>query len=101
MKRRSKKDLGKLKTYDLPTEIDGLRLISIELSSGEKEVLVTNLDRQDYSKEDLKELYHMRWGVEEGYKSFKKTLHVEHFTGRSALPVKQDFYARVFMLNMS
>ena len=43
----------------------------------------------------------MRWGVEESYKSFKKTLHIEHFTGKSAQSVKQDFYARVFMLNMA
>lgn len=101
MIRRSKKDLGKLKTYDLPTKTDGLRLVAIELSTGEKEVLVTNLDHKTHTREDLKKLYHMRWGIEESYKSFKKTLHIEHFTGRTSLSVKQDFYARVFMLNMS
>lgn len=101
MKRRSKKDLGKLRTYNLPTQLDGLRLVSIQLSSGEKEVLVTNLKREDYNIQDLKKLYHQRWGVEESYKTFKKTLHIEHFSGKSAQSVKQDFYARVFMLNMA
>jgi hypothetical protein len=101
MVRRSKKDLGKLRTYGLPSKLDGLRLVSIQLSSGEKEVLVTNLKAEGYSIDDLKALYHLRWGVEESYKTFKKTLHIEHFTGRTALSVKQDFYARVFMLNMA
>ncbi len=64
MTRRSKKKLGKLKTYDIPIQLDGLRLVAIVLPTGEKEVLVTNLKREDYSINDLKELYHLRWGVE-------------------------------------
>lgn len=102
MIRKSNRGLGKLKAYDLPRDIEGLRLISIELDSGEKEILVTNIkDKTLYPKSVFKELYHLRWGVEEGYKSFKKTLHIEHFTGRSAQSIRQDFYARIFMLNMA
>jgi hypothetical protein len=40
-------------------------------------------------------------GVEEAYKTFKKVLHIEHFTGKSSLAIKQDFYAKVFMMNMA
>lgn len=88
--------------YNIPEQLNGLRLVAIDLSSGEKEVLLTNLsDRQQFSIQDLKDLYHMRWGVEESYKSFKKTLHIEYFSGKSAHSIKQDFYARVFMLNMA
>jgi hypothetical protein len=101
MTRRSKKDLGKLRSYNLSSKLDGLRLVAIDLSSGEKEVLVTNLSRTTYGIETLKDLYHMRWGVEESFKTFKKTLHIEHFTGKTVQSVKQDFYARVFMLNMA
>lgn len=102
MVRRSKKDLGKLREYGLPAHLEGLRLVSIPLSSDEKEVLVTNLmDRSQYSIDRLNELYHLRWGVEEGYKAFKKVLHIEHFTGRSTQSIKQDFHARVLMLNMA
>lgn len=91
-----------MKRYNIPKQLKGLRLVAIDLSSGEKEILLTNLtDRQAFNIESLKDLYHLRWGVEEGYKTFKKTLHIEHFTGKSAQSVKQDFYARVFMLNMA
>ena len=96
------REWGKLRSYGLPKTLEGQRLVSIQLSSGEKEVLATNLtDREKYTLADLKELYHLRWGVEEGYKSFKKVLHIENFSGRTPQAIRQDFHARVFMLNMA
>jgi hypothetical protein len=101
MKHNTHKCCDQMKRFNIPKQLKGLRLVAIDLSSGEKEILLTNLtDRQQYNIESMKELYQLRWGVEESYKIFKKTLHIEHFSGRSAQAVKQDFYARVFMLNM-
>ena len=102
LKRRSNKDLGKIKEYDIPMQLAGLRLVCIDLPSGEKEVLATNLtNREEFTFDDLKRLYHMRWAVEEGYKSFKKVLHIEYFTGRTTNAIQQDFHAKVFMLNLA
>lgn len=99
---RSDKGKDKIEKYKLPKQLKGLRVVCVELSSGEKEVLVTNLiDREKYSLQDLKELYHLRWGVEESYKTFKKVAHIEYFTGKSTLAIKQDFHSKVFMLNMA
>jgi len=79
-----------------------LRLVSITLKEDENEVLVTNLlERETYTIEDLKELYHLRWSVEEAYKTFKKVLNIEYFTGKTVLAIKQDFHAKVFMQNLS
>jgi IS4 transposase len=101
-KRRSRKGLGKLKTYNQPTVLNGMRLVKVALSTGEMEVLATNLlDREIFNYNDLKELYNKRWGVEEAYKMFKKSIHIEHFTGKSARSVEQEFYAKIFMLNMA
>ncbi len=98
----SQQTFGKLKQYNLPNKVDGLRLVCVELKSGEKEILATNLtDRESYPINTLKSLYHMRWGVEESYKSFKKVLQIEYFTGKSKLAIEQDFYAKVFMLNLT
>lgn len=102
LKRNSKRGLGKMKDYDIPRELNGLRMLKIPLSTGEKEILVTNiLNRNEYDLKAMKKLYNLRWGVEESYKIFKKILHIEHFTGKSVLSVKQDFYAKVFMMNLS
>jgi hypothetical protein len=102
LKRISNRALGKMKDYDIPKELNKLRMVKIPLSSGENEILVTNLlDREEFNINTMKELYNLRWGVEESYKIFKKTLHIEHFSGKSALSIKQDFYAKIFMMNLS
>lgn len=100
--RRSKKDLGKLKTYSVASKIEGMRLVKVPLSSVETEILATNLlDRKDFDIQTLKSLYHLRWGIEESYKLFKKSIHIEYFTGKTTRSVEQEFYAKVFMLNMA
>ena len=77
------------------------RLVAIMLDSGEKEILCTSLlDEQEYSNEVMKELYHYRWNVEESYKLFKCRAQLEVFSGKTAHAVQQDFYAKVFMMNM-
>ena len=77
------------------------RLVLIELDNGEKEVLCTSLtDSSIYTHEDIKELYHFRWNIEEGYKLFKSRIEVEDFSGKTAIAVKQDFYAKVYMMTM-
>jgi hypothetical protein len=79
-----------------------LRLIRVELDSGEAEILITNLVNQhQYPVEQFAELYHLRWPVEEDYKTMKKWIEVENFTGKSVLSVYQDFHARVFSKNLT
>jgi len=77
------------------------RLVRVELPNGEKEILCTSLmDSQKYPVEDIAELYHYRWNEEEGYKLFKARMEVENFSGKTALAVKQDFFAKVFIMSL-
>jgi len=76
--------------------------IRIDLGSEEPEVLITSLmDTATYPHALFKELYHDRWLIEESYKLFKSRIELENFTGKSVEAVKQDFYARIFMLNLT
>jgi hypothetical protein len=86
----------------LPATPLQLRLIRIDLGTEEPEVLITSLlDTAAYPHALFKELYHDRWPIEESYKLFKSRIELENFTGKSVEAVKQDFYARVFMLNLT
>jgi len=77
------------------------RLVLVELENGEKEVLCTSLiDTELYPHELFKGLYHLRWGIEEGYKLLKERLDMEDFSGKTAKAVKQDFYAKVLMMTL-
>lgn len=98
----SRKSIPHLKEKNLSLEEITVRLIRIELPKGEIEVLVTNLlDEKRFPHKGFKELYHLRWPVEESYKSFKSRLKVENFTGKSAQIIKQDFFAKTFILSFS
>jgi hypothetical protein len=79
-----------------------LRLVRIELDSGETEILITSLlDTQKYPHSEFASLYHLRWPVEEDYKVMKRRIEVENFSGKSVLSVYQDFHAKVFSKNLT
>lgn len=100
--RLPKKDRNLLKDYPgMFEEQVKCRLVSVVLPNGEKEILCTSLmDSQKYPVEDIAELYHYRWNEEEGYKLFKARMEVENFSGKTALAVKQDFFAKVFIMSL-
>jgi hypothetical protein len=86
----------------LSTQPITVRLLRIELDSGEVEVLVTSLLAQKrYPYAIFKELYHQRWPVEEDYKELKLWVEVENWSGKSALSINQDFYTKVLTANLS
>jgi len=97
-----KKDRELLKEYpDVINKQLCCRLVSVDLGNGEKEILCTSLtDAEKYQANEIAELYHFRWGEEEGYKLFKSRVEVEQFSGKTAWAVKQDFYAKVFIMSL-
>jgi len=77
------------------------RLVKIALPNGEEEILGTSLlDSTKYKLKEMGELYHIRWGAEEGYKMYKARVQVEAFSGKTATAVKQDIYAKVMMMTL-
>lgn len=97
-----KKDRKLLKDYpDIIDKEIKCRLVCVTLENGEKEILCTSLiDSKEYPHEAFCELYHYRWNIEEGYKLFKSRAEVERFSGKTSLAVKQDFFAKIFMMSL-
>jgi hypothetical protein len=92
--------VGEIRAAGLPEGIK-VRLVTVRLSTGELEVLATNLlDQQAYEPAALGELYHYRWGIETYYGLLKSRLDLENFTGRSPEAVRQDVYATIFLSNL-
>ena len=78
------------------------RFICVELSSGEKEVLVTSLlDEKKYPHYIFKGLYHLRWDIEESYKKDKHRIQLENFSGKTIHAIFQDFYANILLGNLT
>ena len=79
-----------------------VRMLRVELDSGETEILVTSLtDTNKFSYDIFSELYHLRWPVEEDYKNIKYRLEAENFSGKSVLSIYQDFHAKLFSKNLA
>ena len=89
----------KLRLKNIPTKMK-IRFVQVILDNGTVEVLATNvLDNRTLKTSDFKALYALRWGIETYYDLIKNRLYLENFTGLTALAVKQDFFATIFLTN--
>lgn len=96
------KSKQKCKDLNIETSSIECRLIKIELKSGETEILITSLlDKNEFPYGYFEELYHLRWPVEEDYKTLKYRLEIENFSGLSVDAIVQDFFAKIFLANLT
>jgi len=78
-----------------------VRLLRIQLDSGETEILMTSLlDKLKFPHEEFKTLYFKRWKVETFYDRFKNIIGVENFSGTSHQFIQQEFNCALYMSNM-
>ncbi|WP_231956207.1 IS4 family transposase [Aneurinibacillus soli] len=74
-----------------------VRVLKVELPTGEIEVLLTNLGTDELSHEESKSLYFKRWGIETRFNELKHKFEIENFSGEKPVLIEQDFYATVFL----
>ena len=91
----AKKDIKHLEDYpEFHHKILSVRLVKVALPTGETEILCTSLMNQEqFPITDFQELYHKRWTAEEAFKMLKSRIELENFSGKTAVAVRQDFYA--------
>ena len=78
----------------------GLRIVTITLNTGEKEVLLTNLPQNIMSKDDLEYLYSKRWGIETNYNTMKNRFYMEQYSSKKRQGIEQDVYAKFLIFNI-
>jgi len=89
---------GHIITVETTTKV---RMVKVFLSSGEEEILLTNLyDQNLYTNEDLKYLYGLRWGIETTYGKQKNQLQMEQFSGHRVICIQQDYAAGLLVANL-
>jgi hypothetical protein len=91
--------LNEIKGVTVPYEVD-IRCVKIELKTGETELLITNLPKKEFSSEDLKELYNLRWKIETGFLHLKYAVYVEDFISVKENGIKQEFFAALTNANI-
>lgn len=75
------------------------RIVKVKISEDLTELLFTNLPKEEFSVELLKELYHKRWGIETAFSQLKYALGAVALHSRKAEFVKQELYTKVILFN--
>ena len=78
-----------------------LRLVKYVHGGTEFHLATTLLDRSRYPVQNLADLYHDRWGIEELYKTSKLGFELENFHSRSERGVKQEIFAHFNLIAMT
>lgn len=94
-------DKTKNARWDYPSPYQmSFRVVRFMLKSGEYETLATNLP-QDFTLEEIKELYHSRWGIETSFRTLKYSVGMLHTHGKSDEFAMQEVFASMIMHNFA
>jgi hypothetical protein len=76
------------------------RICRFLLDNGEFETVATSLP-WTFTSEDIKELYHLRWGIETSFRDLKYTLGLVNLHGKSDMFAEQEIYASLTAFNFA
>lgn len=86
--------LGSKDTYSIT-----FRAVCVKIDDDNYQYFVTNLDSKLFSLEDLKEAYHLRWGVETSFRELKHALSMMYFHSKKTELIEQEIYAKIILYN--
>ncbi len=76
-----------------------IRVVRFQLDTGEYETLATSLPRS-VTIEELKELYHSRWGIETAFRELKYSIGLINLHGKKDDFAKQEIFAALTISNL-
>jgi hypothetical protein len=77
-------------------------MVKVEIGLDKYEYLITNLlDNNEFPPSVLKEIYRKRWCIETDIKRKKVLSELENFASKTSFRIKQEFYAKILILNFS
>lgn len=78
-----------------------VRLLKFPISETEYEYILTDLSREQCSLEEVKKLYHLRWGIETAFRSLKYSAKLVHLHSIKHAFLLQEIYAKLTFYNVS
>ena len=77
-----------------------IRLINIELSSGEIETIMTNISYEELTTEDIYTIYGLRWSIETSYHELKESMMITNISSSKDTIIKQEIYSQMTVYNI-
>lgn len=91
----------KLLTTTYPIRIAKIAIGKREDGTIIEEILATNLSTEEFTLEELKELYRLRWEVETAYNTLKNRMKIEEFSGYRKRLILRDIYCTIWLYNLT
>jgi len=77
-----------------------VRIVKIILSTGEEEILITNLPYEDFTTNDINYIYGCRWGIETNYGILKNSMMITNISSSKDGIIKQEIYSTMLVHNI-
>lgn len=87
-------DLYENRFYDIT-----MRIVRFPISDNTYESIITNLPCSMFPLEEIKELYHMRWGIETSFRELKYAIGLTNFHAKKPDLITQEIWARLILYN--
>lgn len=76
-----------------------LRVLRFPIGNGTYENIITNLPENESHAEDIKEIYHLRWGIETSFCTLKHTIAAVNFHSKTRRMITHEIWARLILFN--
>ena len=76
-----------------------LRVIRIKVAECIYENIITNLPKEEFTTDEIKVLYSMRWGIETSFRELKHILGATNFHSKKRVYIEQEIWARLILYN--
>ena len=77
------------------------RIARFKITENTYECIITNLDRDEFPIDDIKELYNKRWGIETSFRQVKYAIGLNALHSKKRKLVQQEIYARLTLYNLT
>ena len=80
--------------YQIP-----LRVLRFKISEDKFENIITNLPADEFPMEEIKNLYHLRWGIETSFRELKHVIGAMNFHSKKREYIEMEVWARLLLYN--
>lgn len=76
-----------------------LRVLRFKISEDGFENIITNLPPEEFPVDEIKQLYHLRWGIETSFRELKHVIGAENFHSKNREYIEMEVWARLLLYN--
>lgn len=76
-----------------------LRIVRVEVSDGVFENIITTLSEEDFTPDDIKYCYNLRWGIETSFRDLKHTIGAINLHSKKTEYVAFELWSRLILYN--